>query len=215
MDVQEGRLEDLEEYNSVKEGQLDNSRKEIESLTQKLSESQQKSKVFLKQAHKLVAELDHFKSTLEDRIGYKEKENSDYATQLNTYQIELERSAKSAEQFRKQIETLEKTFETKALELNTAISSKDLEIAQLKAKIRSLTDKTAILSDKEYTISEMHASLKNKDSEIQSRNLTISTLQEQVLDKCRIIEDLESKLRSEESTRRKLHNTIQFYFLAE
>ncbi|KAJ3096950.1 hypothetical protein HDU97_005425 [Phlyctochytrium planicorne] len=197
-----GRLQDLEEYNTFTESKLDDSRKLIETLTEKLSDSQKK-----------ICELDVFKAGLENKITFKEQENTHISTELKDMKDQLKAAQDSKRVLEDNVSSLEENIRRKEMELQKTISEKDMEIssAQLEtARFKALTvEQSTKVFAMESEINLLKLTIQSRDSDLCEKEAKIGALSAN-LERLKLdMEELENRIRADESVRRKLHNTIQ------
>ncbi|KAI9332153.1 KIFC1-like kinesin [Zopfochytrium polystomum] len=201
-----GRLQDLEQLNDDTQSKLAGSTQRISQLTENLDGSRE-----------TIEELVRFKQSLQTAVALKERENVDMSEQIRQYEDQLKHREAQHEQAVKSLtlamkeaaeaaESKERAYIKEVNLLNT-----DLQLA--KDEIRHLKS----------VISSQSATHLAVESELRMSRLKIETLEATVTSKAERIKELETvfenatkrtleldeKLREEESTRRKLHNTIQ------
>ncbi|KAI8813311.1 KIFC1-like kinesin [Cladochytrium replicatum] len=201
-----GRLEDLEHEHSSTRNDLNDSRRVISMLEEKLAESKNH-----------IAEVLSFRTALENKVVVKEEETSNMTRELERlrdeiHQIrskhddEIERITRAhriaAEEARYSIETL--TTEKKSA-LDT-INSARAEIEQLKGVIS--TQSTIALA-MEMDNRALRLKIETLEQMGCQQTSAIESLTSQLSGAKSSVANLESKVREEETIRRKLHNTIQ------
>ncbi|KAI8803601.1 KIFC1-like kinesin [Cladochytrium replicatum] len=201
-----GRLEDLEHEHSSTRNDLNDSRRVIALLEEKLAESKNH-----------IVEVLSFRTALENKVVVKEEETSNMSRELerlreeirqirSKHDYEIDQITRShriaAEEARSSVETLTSEKKSALDALNTARA----EVEQLKGIISTQsTSALAMESDNRA----LKLKIETLEQIGRQQTNTIESLTSQLSDAKSSVANLESKVREEETLRRKLHNTIQ------
>ncbi|KAH9246666.1 hypothetical protein BASA81_015791 [Batrachochytrium salamandrivorans] len=201
-----GRLADLEEQYHAAQSKLADSTSQVSIMESTLSDNQA-----------MIKELLHFRATLEKTVQTKEKQVSHVETELSSIQTEnnLLKARHDTE-----IQQLSKDHDSKVSDLCSELNSLKVahesisneltlsksEVAQLKI---ALSAQAAAKITIESTNCVLTASLHESQNTVRIRDASIKTLELDIKTLVTTVSELETKLRGEESARRKLHNTIQ------
>ncbi|CAB3992465.1 carboxy-terminal kinesin 2-like isoform X1 [Paramuricea clavata] len=179
-----GRMEDMEQYLSKMKGVQQESIQRIETL-----ESQ--------------------KNKLQGNVVIKEKEKEEASALSKELQSRLEEKSIAERELREEVERereekdrIDREREEYKFELELARN----EVKTLKQRISTMT--TEILSVN-TELDATKVAYKKANNEIERQSSLISELQSTIECNRKTIEDIEAKLRDEETIRRKLHNAVQ------
>ncbi|KAJ3035816.1 kinesin-like nuclear fusion protein, partial [Rhizophlyctis rosea] len=201
-----GRLQDLEESHQQTETHLNDSKKQLTTMTDELHRSQA-----------TIDELIQFRRGLESTVQVKEKENHEISRELTDLRDQL-RSAQSKHE--SELESIQSKHRIESNEMKATIDSLTREKDNLTLEVRLGKEENMTLRS---TISNLSAERVGVESELRgvkskleqteqtltTREERIVSLEKQLQDAKNLVQELEVKVREEESIRRKLHNTIQ------
>ncbi|KAJ1813094.1 kinesin-like nuclear fusion protein [Coemansia sp. RSA 2598] len=177
------------EHNTTQVAQLEFDRKIIAA---KLEEAE-------KQAHSLQATIDERQRALKEEKRRHEDELDDIRRKFKKQgeQIQDEQRA-----LKKTIEELQESLES----TKTRLSAKKDECTRLESTIsKQASDQLEL----ESSFRSLRAKVEQLEDTISSREIRIAELEEALSSRNSLVLELEAKLRVEETTRRRLHNTIQ------
>ncbi|KAJ1819775.1 kinesin-like nuclear fusion protein [Coemansia sp. RSA 2599] len=177
------------EHNTTQVAQLEFDKKIIAA---KLEEAE-------KQAHSLQATIDERQRALKEEKRRHEDELDDIRRKFKKQgeQIQDEQRA-----LKKTIEELQESLES----TKTRLSAKKDECTRLESTIsKQASDQLEL----ESSFRSLRAKVEQLEDTISSREIRIAELEEALSSRNSLVLELEAKLRVEETTRRRLHNTIQ------
>lgn len=190
-----GRLEDMEAF-------VKKSNSCMEGMTKTIGDNQER-----------ICFLESLNRQLEGTVEDKNKQSQEAAERIHDLQIKFNhaeeevRSLQLKHEFELEVEKRAKTSlqrEKDALESELGISKQ--EVMALKSTVAKMTaDSLGITTELQAT----KVSLEKTHNESQQKSEKISQLEETIRGLQNRVADLDSKLRSEETIRRDLHNTIQ------
>ncbi|TPX40703.1 hypothetical protein SeLEV6574_g06469 [Synchytrium endobioticum] len=201
-----GRLQDLEDEHVASKQEKEESKKALAEVTEKLDESN-------KRMHELV----EFRYTLENKVQVKERENSDMAREISDLKYECQslkikhedelsslrsRHNREMEDLRASLASTQRNLESTQGDLKVS----QQENLQLRATVSSQSA-AALSIDSECRMLKLK--VETTEDAVRIRGARIADLEKQLADKTAECCKMESKVREEETLRRKLHNTIQ------
>ncbi|KAJ2227492.1 kinesin-like nuclear fusion protein [Coemansia sp. RSA 485] len=152
-----------------------------------------------KQAQSIQAAIDEKQKALQDEKRRHEDEVDDIKRKFKR-QNELMQDEQRV--LKKRVEEIQESLES----TKTRLSAKKDECTRLENTIsKQATDQLEL----ESSFRSLKAKVEQLEDTISSREIQIAELQEAVSSRNNLISELEAKLRVEETTRRRLHNTIQ------
>ncbi|KAJ3031084.1 kinesin-like nuclear fusion protein, partial [Rhizophlyctis rosea] len=201
-----GRLQDLEEGKQETDAKFQDSQNQVSTLSTQLEMSQQR-----------IDELAEFRRSLESKVQVKEKENSQISQELTDLQNQLRTAHQTHQtelhnlksQHKHEVERLSDTVDDlkrkkETLEMEVKISKE--ECFELRSQISKQSAAGLVI---ETELRGVKSKLEQTEDTLKERDERIVDLESALADARALIGRLESKVREEESIRRKLHNTIQ------
>ncbi|KAJ3389382.1 kinesin-like nuclear fusion protein [Entophlyctis sp. JEL0112] len=201
-----GRLEDMEQHNKKTTTMLGDSNRLINGLTEKLNEGQEQ-----------ISQLVQFKEALESKFLSKEMENGEMSVKLKSLQQELETATES---YSREIAVLRDSMQSEAAaargredalaeKVRTLEAERDTLLSENSMLKTSLLSQSTTITTLTADIHVAKARITALDMQADAYRTRIACLEAEVAASLARVNEVEAKLREEESSRRRLHNVIQ------
>ncbi|KAJ2853068.1 kinesin-like nuclear fusion protein, partial [Coemansia erecta] len=208
-----GRLKDLEafsRYMILKNRTARKTKKllsvELEQNTTQVAQLEFDKKIIAAKLEEAEKQAQSLQATIDERQQALQQEKRRHEDELDDIKRKFK---KQDEQMQDEQRALKKTIEELQESLESTksrLSTKKEECARLEGTIsKQASDQLEL----ESSFRSLRAKVDQLEDAISSREIQIAELQEDVSSRNSLVSELEAKLRVEETTRRRLHNTIQ------
>ncbi|XP_071038389.1 carboxy-terminal kinesin 2 [Parasteatoda tepidariorum] len=181
----------------------------IQDMEETFKETQKQNTTLLEQLainNQRIAALESDNSLLNKDVQIKSCESEEAMVQISELQKKLKKKSDECEVVVKEKECLSSKLEELNKKYNDFLNAHDQEVSALRLNISSLTSNKLVVQTQ---LDASESVIKNLNEEKRQLIEEKRKLIESNSEKDRRIANLESRLLEEESTRRKLHNTIQ------